>query len=265
MTMIIQDRPSVVEYKEADIQLMKETICKGGTESDFRMFLMICQRTRLDPFAKQIYAVVRWDTKLQRNSMTVQTSIDGLRLVAERTGRYAPGRATTYDYDQDGKLRSATAFIKKQTADGTWHEISYTAFYDEYVQKTKEGYPTKFWKDMGHVMLAKVAEAAALRRCFPMELSGLYTKDEMAQAEPAETNEMPETIEIQKPIDDEIIVFKTQELLGNFQEEERPLVRKYIDKWCSAHSKSVADALQRFEKIEELRNQFNVWKEKQKA
>lgn len=185
-TQDFNDGNEMAKYSREDMELLRETICKGCTPQDFKLFMMVCQRTKLDPFAKQIYAVPRWDSKLNRNSMTIQTSIDGFRLVAERTGKYAPGKATEYQFEQ-GKLISATSFIKKQTNDGSWHEVSYTAFFDEYCQKTKDGRPTKFWADMPRVMLAKVAEAACLRKCFPMELSQIYTREEMAQADVIET------------------------------------------------------------------------------
>lgn len=194
MNLVTQDFneiSDISQYSNDDITLLKDTICKGCTPQDFKLFMMVCQRTKLDPFAKQIYAVPRFDNNLGRYAMTIQTSIDGFRLVAERTGKYAPGRATDYQFE-NGKLISATSFIKKQTADGTWHEVSYTAFFEEYCQKKKDGRPTKFWADMPRVMLAKVAEAACLRKCFPMELSQIYTREEMAQAEVIESVEHEE-------------------------------------------------------------------------
>jgi phage recombination protein Bet len=172
------------DWSEDQVALVKRTIAKGCDDDELALFMHICQRTGLDPFAKQIYAIRRWDSKARREVMTPQTSIDGYRLVAERTGRYAPGREPTLTYDEKTKqLATATSYIKKQTPDGTWHEVAATAHYSEYAQTTKEGAPTKFWQQMPRVMLSKVAEALALRRAFPMELSGIYTHEEMSQAD----------------------------------------------------------------------------------
>lgn len=170
-------------FDDKKLDLLKSTICKGSNDEEFELFLHACQRTGLDPFMRQIYAVKRWDSSLKRESMTIQTGIDGYRLIAERTGRYSPGKEPTYQYDGEGRIISSTSYVKKQTADGTWHEVAATAFFNEYCQKTKEGKPTRFWMQMAHTMLAKCAEALALRKAFPGDLSGLYTKEEMQQAE----------------------------------------------------------------------------------
>ena len=128
-------------------------------------------------------------------AMTIQTSIDGYRLVAERTGRYCPGQKTTYEYDKNGKLLSATAYVKKLTKDGTWHVVEAEAAFEEYVQ-AYNGKPSGLWEKMPRVMLGKCAEALAIRKCFPAELSGVYTKEEMQQAEVEIVSDSRRNIEI---------------------------------------------------------------------
>lgn len=173
-------------FDPRQIQILKNSICKGVSDEEFEVFLMACTKTQLDPFMRQIYAVKRKCRKPDGSwgeVMTIQTGIDGYRLIAERTGRYAPGPEATYGYDSEGKLQSATAYIKKQTSDGTWHTVSASAYIDEYLQKTKDGNPMGMWSNMPRTMLAKCAESQALRKAFPAEMSGVYTKEEMQQAD----------------------------------------------------------------------------------
>lgn len=174
-----------IKEEEKKTELLKSTICKGCTDEEMILFLHVCKRLKLDPFMKQIYPVPRWSNVEKRNVMSIQTSIDGFRLIAERTGQYSPGREPTFVYE-NGKILYATAYVKKKTSDGTWHEVAASAYYAEYVQKNKEGKVAQFWEKMPHVMLAKCAESIALRKAFPADLSSVYTKEEMAQ----ETNSL---------------------------------------------------------------------------
>lgn len=153
-------------FTPEQIKIIKSTIAPGLSDDDLKIFLYHCVRTRLDPFRKQIYAIPRG------GRMTIQTSIDGFRLIADRTGAYAPGRPTEYLYSDSGALLGATAFVKKFVA-GTWHEIGEQALISEYSN------PSPFWKRMPTVMIAKTAESRALRRAFPDDLSGLYTEEEI--------------------------------------------------------------------------------------
>jgi phage recombination protein Bet len=182
------------KFSEEQKELLKTTICKGCSDDQMHLFEYVCKRTGLDPFMKQIYAVVRKDHKASKEQgkdvmqMTIQTSIDGLRLIADRTGNYVPGKEPTYQYDKNGMLLSATAYVKKRISDGSWHEIGATAFYTEYVQSfqdynTKQSVPTKFWSQMPHNQLAKCAEALVIRKCFPADCSGVYASEEMMQAD----------------------------------------------------------------------------------
>jgi phage recombination protein Bet len=164
-------------YDAPKVQLIKDLVAVGASDNELALFLYTAQRTGLDPLAKQIYCIKR------QGKMTIQTGIDGYRLIADRTGNYAPGRAPTYEYDADSKVYSATAYVMKYVR-GTWHEVSATAFWDEYVV-LYNGQPGNLWASKPRVMLAKCAEALALRRAFPAELSGLYTDTEMGDTAPA--------------------------------------------------------------------------------
>ena len=186
--------PASHSWTEDQLDLITRTVAKGATPDELKLFLYTAHRMGLDPLARQIHAVKRFDSNSDRSTMAIQVGIDGFRLVADRTGKYAPGDATVYEYNTDKTLYSATAHVKKFVA-GTWHQVSETAHWDEYVAEYKDKTSGEWkinpmWKRLGHVMLAKCAEARALRRAFPAELSGVYEPSEMAQAgEEAQTRE----------------------------------------------------------------------------
>lgn len=172
------------------VELLKRTIAKDSSDDELALFVQVCNRTGLDPFARQIYAVMRNDKKSPTGkAMSIQTSIDGYRLIAQRSRDYA-GQIPKQWCGEDGVwvdvwLKKANPAAAKAGVyrKGFAEPLVVVATWAEYAQTFPDGNASGLWKNMPALMLAKCAEAAALRAAFPAELSGLYTQEEMSQAD----------------------------------------------------------------------------------
>jgi phage recombination protein Bet len=154
-------------WTEAEVQEVKHLIARDAKDEEFKLFIYTAKQRGLNPLLKQIYCIHRG------GRMTIQTSIDGYRLIANRTGKLA-GIERGVKRDQNGKLTHGWARVWRKD----WQEPAYEeASFAEY----STGYDN--WYRMPETMIKKVAEAAALRMAFPEDLSGIYTSEEMDQAD----------------------------------------------------------------------------------
>lgn len=168
------------DFTAEQIDLITKTVAPGLTKPELQLYLYQAAKTGLDPLARQIHAVKR------SNRVTIQTSIDGYRLIADRTGKYAGNDDPVYQGDNNGFPIAATVTVWK-IVNGVRCPFTATARWSEYFPGEQQGF---MWKKMPHLMIGKCAEALALRKAFPAELSGLYTNEEMEQAEIVEVKEI---------------------------------------------------------------------------
>lgn len=174
---------SIVNYDQKQLDLIKSTYCKGLSEPEFALAVQHSKATGLSLLTKQLYAMVHNAKDPEKRTLTFVTSIDGYRSIAAKTGQHAGTDDAKFARNEQGLIISASVTVYRMISNQRC-PYSATAFWDEYYPGERYA---KFWDKMPHTMLAKVAEALALRKAFPMELGGYYTSDEMAQAQNDET------------------------------------------------------------------------------
>lgn len=167
---------TITVWTPEQTQLISSTIAPGCSADELRLFAYACQRTGLDPFSKQIYAIKRG------GKMTIQAGIDGLRAIAERTGELDGSSTEWCGPDgqwQDVWLDSKPPAAAKTTIyrKGSQHPFTGVARFADY--NAGQG----LWSKMPAAMIAKCSEALALRKAFPADMSGVYSTDEMQQAD----------------------------------------------------------------------------------
>lgn len=169
-------------WEDKQLAALKQMGLEEAPKAELALFLHYCQRTGLDPFARQIYMVGRG------NKWTIQSSIDGLRIVAQRSNEYA-GQTPVYWCGSDGvwvdvwisetlPVAAKVGVYRKGFSEPLWAIAKFESYAVYYSGKL-----SNMWAKMPDLMIAKCAEALALRKAFPQDLSGIYTNDEMAQVD----------------------------------------------------------------------------------
>lgn len=246
----------VYQGNALDVDLIRRTIAPNLKRDEFDLFITRCRQTGLDPIARQIYALSVWDSQLGGNKMSIQTSIDGFRLLAERTGKYE-GQVGPFWCDESGEWKDVWVIEDKPPIAakvgvykaGFREPLYAVAHYRDFVKRNnKTGDILGQWKSMPAVMIAKVAESHAIRRAFPAETSGLYTREEMMQAE----NTLPaQALAHESVINAEV----TDVSESNGQKKQTPATEQQIT--------SIRKLLQHLGKPEEIREDLRYLEAKE--
>lgn len=191
-----------------EIGVLKRTVLKEFPEDEQDSFIRSCQRTKLDPFTKQIYATKRYQKQRDASGQTkriptlvVVTGIMGLTAVAVRTGQYDgceiwwagnEGGWREEWLDQDPPAAAKCIVYHKSRSHPEVAIARWQSFVGQtYDFDTKTWNISDFWAKMPEWMLSKCAKAAALRGAFPDQLSGVYIGEEL---ESGVTEEITEPI-----------------------------------------------------------------------
>jgi phage recombination protein Bet len=170
--------------EQDQIEILRETVFKGLSNEQIKFAVEVCNRTQLDPFLRQIHFVPRRDRKTGKDVIAIQVGIDGFRLEAQRSGAYAGSDDPVFDDER--QPTKATVTVYRMVA-GQRCSFTATVRWNEFYPG--DGPQAFMWKTKPCVMLGKCAEAQALRKGFPAELSGMYEPAEMERDDHAAVEE----------------------------------------------------------------------------
>lgn len=195
--------------KEDINTLAKAGIVPQGTPfSQVMVFARICRERGLSPFSKEIYLVQYGD------KYSVITGIDGFRRLACETGSYAGCDEPKYNLDSSGnwktpadlllenKLPVTCTFTVYRMVDGHRVPFSHTAVFREFSSGKNK------WQSMPFQMIAKVAEAFALKKGFSDRLKGLHIPEEQ---DAFEDNQAPVTVNATYAVDADDVMQEIQD------------------------------------------------------
>jgi len=209
----------IAALTKAQIDLIKKTIAVGATDDELKLFLYVANKRGLDPLLDQIHFVKRkrknakgeWET-----IHSIQTGIDGFRVIADRTDKLSGIKRGVIKNGQNEITGAWAEVYRKDWQEPAREEVSFA----EYCQTNAKGEPTHMWAKMPETMIKKCAESAALRMAFPQDLSGLYTHEEMGQAENGNMVEEVKDTEPSPPSeDDQLVDKKDLQAIAIFEKE----------------------------------------------
>lgn len=158
-----------------EVETLRNSKFKGFNASEIKYCIAVVNQLNLSPFLNQVHFVKR-KLKDGTSVISVQIGIDGFRLHAQRAGGYAGSDDPIFEYDKEDYIVKATVTVFKVVS-GVRCPFTASARWDEYYPGA--GPNSHMWDKMPHNQLAKCAEALALRKAFPAELSSVYAEEEM--------------------------------------------------------------------------------------
>jgi phage recombination protein Bet len=185
-------------YSKNQIDLMRNTVAKGTSPDEFGQFLETAARYNLDPFKRQIHAVIFNANDAQKRQMAIVVGITGYRTMGYRAARemgfqvLPDAEPAKFEIDESLKsdinpkgLVSATVCLRvRHNVGEEYQPVPATVYWDERApigfSKGGEQYLKRGpWTQQPKHMLAKCAEADAWRKIAPDDVGGLYITEEM--------------------------------------------------------------------------------------
>ena len=164
----------------------RRTFCQNATDQEVQRFLALCATQHLNPFTNDAYLV-----KYGSGPASIITSRSAIQKRADSNPDFEGTELGVVVLTAQGEIvhRPGEAYYKSlgEQLLGGWARAYRKGRKPYYSEVPMSEYSTgrNQWSKMPGTMITKVAEMHALRGAFPQDFQGMYSPEEMAQAQPA--------------------------------------------------------------------------------
>lgn len=193
-------------------KIVKQYLDPSGKANDEELayFIATCKERNLNPFTKEVYFI-----KYGTNPAQVVVSKDAFMKRAEQNPNFDGFEAGIVVETQEGEIKQITGTIHSKNDEllGGWAKVyrkdrSYPIDVDADFKAHNTG--KSMWAKMPALMIRKVALVSAMREAFSENVGGLYTADEMEQAQPIDVTPKETREEVMKRKQAQIEQFKKE-------------------------------------------------------
>ena len=167
-----------IQWSPDEVTTIRNTVARGASDNELKMFLHLSQTYGLDPFAKEIWFIKAGGQpvimtgrdgylKIANNRKEYEGIVSDVVYEGDSFQRTVDGVSHTYSASKRGGILGAYALVYRQG-------IRFPAYVFAPFRDYNKG--NNIWKQYPHAMILKVAESMALKRAF--SLSGLVTREE---------------------------------------------------------------------------------------
>jgi phage recombination protein bet len=181
-------------------KIVKQYLDPSGKANDEELayFIATCKERNLNPFTKEVYFI-----KYGTNPAQVVVSKDAFMKRAEQNPNFDGFEAGIVVETAEGEIKHITGTIHSKNDEllGGWAKVyrkdrSYPIEVDADFKAYNTG--KSMWSKMPALMIRKVALVSAMREAFSENVGGLYTADEMEQAQPIDVTPKETRDEVMK-------------------------------------------------------------------
>lgn len=223
-----QEKAGLTTYEANGVQVtlsfdtVKNYLVSGGgnvSNQELVLFIGMCKANGLNPFDRDCY-LIKYGSNSPAAMVTAEKvflkraqhhpDFDGLQagiiVIEIETGKMIEREGTFYIPEEEKLVGGWCKVYLKGRRMPSYESVSLS----EYIGRKKDGTVNEQWAKRPATMIRKVARVHALKEAFPSDLGGLYSPEEIEEAQDIILPEAPAQMDLPEPVYEQAVNFPDQ-------------------------------------------------------